>query len=382
MGAETLPEKEMMPAFECERMIYIGNGGVYAMIAKIIAECGICATAKYERSPEQTPQMLTPTPERRLDVVEADVMFLAGLRVLTMVDRLTSFALAHQLTNKTAAEVYTGLLSFFGTVGLPGTLGVKANFTTPGHPRSHGTVERLHNTMAEHLRLLQIDRGLEDSEAVARAVLAYNQSIHIATDAVPLELMRTWQMPAGSPPPDVVLRKAGRLKTTEFTPEIQSLLAQKASIAAQATAQMASQQVPVNIAIRMQRRETPKRERGEYKPHVDGPRGKNIGQKSTGYIRKKEKRRDVTSVRRRAHSLLLSIYKPGTETNRSRWRLMSCVVMRYDSRRGRYVWLEKERPSDSPPNEERSEGSLGEETASSGTVKAPEKMKSSYAEEA
>ncbi|KAL1130582.1 hypothetical protein AAG570_011828 [Ranatra chinensis] len=41
-----------------------------------------------------------------------------------------------------------------------------------------------------------------------------------------------------------------RLKGTEFTPEIQSLLAQ-ASIAAQATAQMASQQAPVNVAIRM-----------------------------------------------------------------------------------------------------------------------------------
>ncbi|KAL1110432.1 hypothetical protein AAG570_007963 [Ranatra chinensis] len=191
-------------------------------VAKIIAECGICAAAKYERSPEQTPQMLTPTPERPLDI-----MFWAGLRVLTTVDRLTRFAFAHQLTNKTTAEVFTGLLSFFRTVGLPGTLvrefynarvksllrelGVKAHFTTPGHPRSHGTVERLHNTRAEHLRLLKIDRGLEGSEAVARAVLAYNQSVHVATDAVPLELMLTWRMPAGSPPPDVVLRKAGEV---------------------------------------------------------------------------------------------------------------------------------------------------------------------------
>ncbi|KAL1117958.1 hypothetical protein AAG570_004269 [Ranatra chinensis] len=115
-------------------------------------------------------------------------------------NRTTRFALAHQLTNKTAAEVCTGLLSFFGTVGLPGTLvvdrgrefhnagvkslleefGIRAHFTTPGHPRSHSTVERLHSTMAEHLRLLKLDRGLEGSEAVARAVLAYNQLVHVA----------------------------------------------------------------------------------------------------------------------------------------------------------------------------------------------------------
>ncbi|KAL1140034.1 hypothetical protein AAG570_007011 [Ranatra chinensis] len=209
------------------------------VVAKIIAGCGICAAAMYERNPEQTPQMLTPTPERPLDVVEADVMFWAGLRVLTMMDRLTRFAFALVykhivslvLTNKTAAEVCTGLLSFFGTVGLPGTLVVdrgrefhnarvkslleelriRAHFTTPGHPRSHGTVERLHSTMAEHLRLLMLDRGLEGSEAVARAVLAYNQSVNVATDAVPLELMRTWQMPTGSPPPDVVLGRAGEV---------------------------------------------------------------------------------------------------------------------------------------------------------------------------
>ncbi|KAL1110615.1 hypothetical protein AAG570_008143 [Ranatra chinensis] len=110
--------------------------------------------AKYERSPEPTPQMLIPTPERLLDVVEADVMFWAGLRLLTMADRLTRFAFSHQLTNKTAAEVCTGLLSFFGTVELPGTmvvdkgrefynarvksllreLGVKAHSTTPRTP--------------------------------------------------------------------------------------------------------------------------------------------------------------------------------------------------------------------------------------------------------
>ncbi|KAL1132055.1 hypothetical protein AAG570_010013 [Ranatra chinensis] len=81
------------------------------------------------------------------------------------------FAFAHQLTNKTAAEVCTGLLGFFGTVGLPGTwvvdkesefhntrvkslleeVGVKAHFTTPGHPRSHGTIDRLHNNRSHRL---------------------------------------------------------------------------------------------------------------------------------------------------------------------------------------------------------------------------------------
>ncbi|KAL1137874.1 hypothetical protein AAG570_009570 [Ranatra chinensis] len=182
------------------------------VVARIIAGCRICAAAKYERNPEQTPQMLTPTPAQPLDVVEADVMFWAGLRVLTMMDRLTRFAFAHQLTNKTAAEVCTGLLSFFGTVGLPGTLVVDrgrefhnarvkslleelgiVHWTTPGHPRSHGMVERLHSTLLEHLHLLRIGRGIVGDEAWARALLAYNNSVHSATGRTPLELMRSWQ---------------------------------------------------------------------------------------------------------------------------------------------------------------------------------------------
>ncbi|KAL1129703.1 hypothetical protein AAG570_012647 [Ranatra chinensis] len=48
-----------------------------------------------------------------------------------------------------------------------------------------------------------------DSEAIVRAILAYNNSVHATTNAVPIELMRTWQLPADSPPPDIALRKVG-----------------------------------------------------------------------------------------------------------------------------------------------------------------------------
>ncbi|KAL1129526.1 hypothetical protein AAG570_012471 [Ranatra chinensis] len=93
-----------------------------------------------------------------LEVVEADVMFWTGMKILTAIDRLTRFAYAYVLTDRTVDRVCEGLLAFFGTVGLPGALvmdkgrefnnakvrtllkefKVDAHFTTPGHPRSHG----------------------------------------------------------------------------------------------------------------------------------------------------------------------------------------------------------------------------------------------------
>ncbi|KAL1132060.1 hypothetical protein AAG570_010018 [Ranatra chinensis] len=150
-------------------------------VAKVIAQCKACAVAKYERRPEQAPQMLTPTPEKPLDVVEVDVMFWAGQKVLTVIDRLTQFAFGHILTDKTAGRVRDGLLTYLGTVWTPGMVvvdkgrefdntwvralleehNIKVHFTTPGHPRSHGTIERLQSTLADQLRLLRQDKGVE-----------------------------------------------------------------------------------------------------------------------------------------------------------------------------------------------------------------------------
>ncbi|KAL1117411.1 hypothetical protein AAG570_004737 [Ranatra chinensis] len=156
------------------------------MVAEELARCEVCARAKYVRTPHETPQMVTPTPEKPLDVVEADL---------------------------TGKSVRKGLLLFVATVGTPRTLvldkgrkvdnflerslleefGVKVHWTTPGHSRSHGKIERLHGTLQEHLHILRIGRGMTGEEAWARALLAYNSSLHSATGYTPLELMRACQ---------------------------------------------------------------------------------------------------------------------------------------------------------------------------------------------
>ncbi|KAL1139016.1 hypothetical protein AAG570_009077, partial [Ranatra chinensis] len=71
--------------------------------------------------------------------------------------------------------------------------GGQVHWTTPGHSRSHGMIERLHGTLQEHLHILRIGRGMTGEEAWARALLAYNNSLHLATGYTPLELMRAWQ---------------------------------------------------------------------------------------------------------------------------------------------------------------------------------------------
>ncbi|KAL1110576.1 hypothetical protein AAG570_008104 [Ranatra chinensis] len=157
--------------------------------------------------------MVTPTPEKPLDVVEADLVFLDGAIRLTLIDLLTRFACNYPLQAKTGRRVREGLLLFLATLGTPRTLvlergrefdnflvrslleefRVKVHWTTPGHSRSHWMIERLHATLQEHLHILRIGRGMTGEEAWARALLAYNSSLHSATGYTPLELMRAWQ---------------------------------------------------------------------------------------------------------------------------------------------------------------------------------------------
>ncbi|KAL1123024.1 hypothetical protein AAG570_002112, partial [Ranatra chinensis] len=165
-------------------------------------------------SPTSTSGQHRRPPEKPLDVVEADLVFLDGAIRLTLIDRLTRFAYNYPLQAKTGKRVREGLLLFLATVGTPRTLvldrgrefdnflvrslleefRVKVHWTTPGYSRSHGMIERLHGTLQEHLHILRIGRGMTGEEAWARALLAYNSSLHSATGYTPLELMRAWQV--------------------------------------------------------------------------------------------------------------------------------------------------------------------------------------------
>ncbi|XP_014293881.1 uncharacterized protein [Halyomorpha halys] len=63
------------------------------------------------------------------------------------------------------------------------------HLNTPGHPKSRGVIERLHGTLSDHLRVYQLDKGLEPDEAMIRAIAAYNHSVHMVTGFAPFEIL-------------------------------------------------------------------------------------------------------------------------------------------------------------------------------------------------
>jgi hypothetical protein len=176
-------------------------------IREHILNCDICNTAKYVRNPEERPQLHTPTAKYPLERVQADLFQWEGARYLVIIDEATRLAMAQKVRNKSARVLRTALTQVFAMHGRPRiivmdqgrefknalvedllqNLGIEAHYTTPGHPRSHGMVERLQGSLTEHLQLLRLDKQVTGEEAVWRAVLAYNSSVHSGTDKVPFE---------------------------------------------------------------------------------------------------------------------------------------------------------------------------------------------------
>ena len=187
--------------------------GMPITIKEVIGACQTCKIGKYERAPATTPQLVTETPKVPLALVQIDILFWSGIKILTILDVATRFLFASCISRKTGIAVRNTLLTYFGTIGTPQKLvldpgrefknreiqglldefNVQVHFTTPGHPRSHGAIERVHSTITEHLHLLKTGRELTGQEAVARAVLAYNNTLHSVTKRTPIELMRAWK---------------------------------------------------------------------------------------------------------------------------------------------------------------------------------------------
>ena len=111
------------------------------------------------------------------------------------------------MRDKSAEQTLDTVLNFMGAFGTPyqmitdkgqefnnrqfkrqmDELDVEIHFTTVGHPRSQGVIERLPNLLMEHLHLINVGQGGGIKLAMGQALIAYNNTIHKATWYKPLE---------------------------------------------------------------------------------------------------------------------------------------------------------------------------------------------------
>lgn len=189
------------------------NPNLRLMITKFINNCEICLLEKYDRNPPKIPYKVTETPNKPREIIHIDVFYtLDKKQFMTLIDKFSKYAMAFPINGRNCGEFKNKLLqviSMFGKVGkivVDNELGFKASemqtflekenisihFTSNSNHTSNADIERLHNTINEHIRLLRHDEKSKDEtieEKIMRIIGFYNNTIHSTTGIKPIDFV-------------------------------------------------------------------------------------------------------------------------------------------------------------------------------------------------
>ena len=194
---------------ELKTKIY--NPNLKVRITQFINNCEICNLEKYDRRPPKLPYKLTETPKKPREIIHIDVFYTLEKQLfMTMIDKFTKFAVAYKINGRTWLEFKTKLLQYINSYGkiekiiVDNELGFKAipmqqflneeniniHYTSNSNHTSNADIERLHNTINEHLRLLRHDKKSKTEtveEKIIRIIGFYNNTIHSTTKIKPID---------------------------------------------------------------------------------------------------------------------------------------------------------------------------------------------------
>lgn len=193
-----------------ELLIKYYHPKLFIRITQFINNCEICNIEKYERRPIKHKLQITDTPTGPNQIVHIDVFYSLGKTLfLTFIDKFSKFAQAIKINGRTWTEFKRAILQFISSTGnvvkliADNELGFKAlpfteflrvqniemHFTSNNNHTSNADIERLHNTLNEHIRLLRHEDEDVDTieEKIMKVIFFYNNSIHSTTNKKPID---------------------------------------------------------------------------------------------------------------------------------------------------------------------------------------------------
>lgn len=181
-------------------------------ITEYVNNCEICILEKYERKPKLIPYTISETPQRPNEIIHMDIFYsIRKSLFITMIDKFSKLALIVKIKNRSDSEFRKAILKFSSTYGniekivTDNELGMKSksmkeflenqniniHFTSSSNHNANSDVERLHNTINEHLRILKhTKRNVAIEEQMILINGFYNSTIHSTTKVKPIDFVQ------------------------------------------------------------------------------------------------------------------------------------------------------------------------------------------------
>lgn len=182
-------------------------------MSKIINDCDICQTMKYDRNPQKLKFQKPETPIVPLDIVHLDLYFINNKTMLTMIDKFSKFVAAYTVLTRDSISIVRELKTFILNFRTPKRricdqgvefnsavfksfceqYNIELHFTFFQQSSSNATVEKLHSTLTETYRIIykvRKENKLEcnHEEILTETLITYNNEIHSTTKLTPFEL--------------------------------------------------------------------------------------------------------------------------------------------------------------------------------------------------
>jgi len=180
-------------------------------VSQFINNWEICNIEKYDRKPVKQEFKITETSSKPNEIIHIDVFYsLEKNLFLTFIDKFSKFAQAIKINSRTWIEFKRALLQYISALGktkkiiVDNELGFKAlslreflkeenieiHYTSNNNHTSNSDIERLHNTINEHIRILRHDVNKDTDtveEKILRIIGYYSNTIHSTTNKKPID---------------------------------------------------------------------------------------------------------------------------------------------------------------------------------------------------
>lgn len=181
-----------------------------AKIKKVVKQCKICKTSKYERHPEKPILQATPIPKYPGHIVHLDIYHTNKKVILTALDKFSKYAVAHIVKSRATQDIKEPLKELLMFFGVPEKIVIDNEKSLNSAPIVHmlqnqfnieifrappymstvnGQVERFHSTLSEIIRCVKAEK-IHDSfeDLLIKSIFRYNYSVHSTIKRKPVEV--------------------------------------------------------------------------------------------------------------------------------------------------------------------------------------------------